>query len=344
MAGLILALNSGSSTLKGSLVEPGATVPAATTSAAWGDPKSTLEQVLGDLGAGSDVFGVAHRVVHGGPRFTRPVLIDDAVLQEIDRVSELAPLHNDIALDVIRLARRRFPNLPHVACFDTAFHSTMSEVAWRYPVPYDWGDRWGVRRFGFHGLSVEWSVRSAARSLQRAVERTDVVVAHLGSGCSVTAVASGRSAWTSMGFTPLEGLMMATRSGSIDPGVIFHVVAAGGMPLATVQDELEHRSGLTGVSGASGDLREVRATADRGSQRARLAIDMFVARAAETIAAALTWVRAGAVVFTGGIGEHDDETRLAILERLQLPAGIAVLTVTAREDIVMADATATLVR
>jgi acetate kinase len=231
------------------------------------------------------------------------------------------------------------PEIPHVACFDTAFHATLPEVAWRYPVPYEWAEEWGVRRFGFHGLSVEWALREAAERLGRPVNGLSLVVAHLGSGCSVTAVKDGRSEWTSMGFTPLEGLMMGTRSGSIDPGLLLHLSGAERLGHAAVQAALEHQSGMLGVSGLAGDMRELRAAASAGHARAGMAIEMFVARAAEGIAAAMTWVDPAAIIFTGGIGENDQATRAEIVARLPGTArDIQVLVIRAREDLVMAAA------
>ena len=345
MARLIFVLNGGSSSLKASLIEVGADEPLASCTWAWDeDRQATLERALlamNILDRGIDA--VAHRVVHGGQRYTTPVVIDDRVAADLKAVANLAPLHNTAALELIRSARKRLPGLPHVACFDTVFHATMPEVAWRYPVPYQWESDWGIRRFGFHGLSVEWSVQKAAALLGLSSDRLSLVVAHLGSGCSITAVENGRSKWTSMGFTPLEGVMMATRSGSIDPGVLLHLTRNGLVTLDDAADALEDRSGLLGVSGISGDIRHVREAAQAGNERATLALAMFVARTAEGIAAAMTWVVPDAIVFTGGIGEHDAETRSQILDRLNGLAGsVRILTIEAREDVVMATAAAAL--
>ena len=335
-------LNSGSSTLKVSLIESGNRQPEAATVEEWaGDREPALRRALGAVTAeDSRVDAVAHRVVHGGGRFTAPAIVDDEMLAALDELSAIAPLHNAVAVEVIEATRRLLPGTPQVACFDTAFHATLPEVAWRYPVPYEWAERWGVRRYGFHGLSVEWSVAEAARLLGRTPSGLSLVVAHLGSGCSVTAVRDGRSTWTSMGFTPLEGLMMSTRSGSIDPGVLLHLVRSGRQSVDDLDDALERKSGLLGVSGISADMRELRAAADRGHERASLAIEMFVARASQEMAAAMTWSEPDAIVFTGGIGEHDDRTRAQIVERLHSSGrdDLPVLVVEAREDIVMADA------
>ena len=343
MAGLILVLNGGSSTLKAALIRRGAAEPVADETRGWeGDRAITVDTILDAWSRhAADIEAVAHRVVHGGSQFTGPALVNDTVLAGIEAVSELAPLHNHVALQVMRIARERLPAVTHVACFDTAFHSTLEESAWRYAIPYEWAATWGIRRFGFHGLSVEWSVRAAAEFLQLPRDRVSLIVAHLGSGCSVTAVRDGRSAWTSMGFTPLEGLMMGTRSGSIDPGLIFFLADSGRLSLNAVSEALERESGLLGISGVSSDMREVRAAAKRGDRRAALAIELFVARAAQEIAAAMTWANPAAIVFTGGVGEHDASTRDAIMARLPFVL-CPVLPIKANEAVVMAEAAARL--
>ncbi len=336
MAGLILVLNAGSSTLKASLVEPGTDESIASKTETWGTSRSeTVSMTIKSLTAGRELDAVAHRVVHGGARFTEPVVIDDAVVSEIDALTELALLHNAPAVEVIHAARSALPDAPHVACFDTSFHSTLPEVAWRYPVPRGWADEWGIRRFGFHGLSVEWSVGQSGES--------NLVVAHLGSGCSVTAVRDGKSVWTSMGFTPLEGLMMGTRSGSIDPGIQIHLLRTGRLTVDELDQALERRSGLLAISELSHDMRELRAAAAGDNAEARLALGMFVARAAEAIAGAFSWTASGAaLVFTGGIGENDAQTRDEIVARL--PFDPRVVVVEAREDLVMAAAAERLIR
>lgn len=306
--------------------------------------------------AGAQLAAVAHRVVHGGPTFTAPTPIDHSVLATIDALAPLAPLHNPIAAATIRAARRRLADTPHVAVFDTAFHATLAEPARRYPLPVSW-DEWGIRRYGFHGLSVAWSVERAAQLLQRPIEELGLVVAHLGSGCSVTAVLAGRSVATSMGMTPLEGLMMGTRAGSIDPGILLAVLRDGRLTTAGLAEVLDHEAGLLGVSGTSADMRELQAAADAGDQRAALAIEMFIERAAAGIAAAATALpRLDGIVFTGGIGEHAGRVRAAIVGQLAVlglePIGVgdsgedrilgsgwlapAVLRIEAREDIVAA--------
>lgn len=358
----VLVLNPGSSSLKGSLVELPAERALTTEEVDWGtdatdhadrhhDVTRVVERVLG--GEAADAVG--YRVVHGGERFREPALIDDEVVAAIDALATLAPLHNAVAAETIRAARAALPALPHVACFDTAFHAGLPEAAWRYPLPSDWVEAHGLRRYGFHGLSVEWSVRRAAELLGRPVGELRLVVAHLGSGCSVTAVAGSRSVDTSMGFTPLEGLMMGSRAGSIDPGIILHLLRAG-LDLESLADGLDHRSGLLAVSGTTGGVRELEAAAAGGDARARLALAMFAHRAAAGIAAVATSLdRLDAIAFTGGIGENsaairaDVSARLAVLgvphvsapadeDAVLSPAGtaVAVLRVEAREDLAIA--------
>ncbi|HLB44999.1 MAG TPA: acetate/propionate family kinase [Candidatus Limnocylindrales bacterium] len=378
----ILVLNAGSSSLKASVLEigddgraSGAGEPLAATQTAWGsdatrvvDRRATVKQTLATLWqAGVEpgtVVAAGHRVVHGGTRFVEPTLVDDAVLTEIDALSDLAPLHNAVALDTLRAQRALLPTVPPVAVFDTAFHATLSEQAYVYPLPWAWYEDWGIRRFGFHGLSVAWSVRRAAELLSRAPGELCLVIAHLGSGCSVTAVRAGRSVSTSMGMTPLEGLAMGTRAGSVDPGILLHVLRRRGLSADRLAGVLDHESGLLGISGISGDMRELSAAATGGSERARLAIDIFVRRAASGIAvAAASLPRIDGLVFTGGIGEHAADVRAQIVARLATlnleplvasagsgdgllsapGARVAVLRVEAREDIVIAQAAARLV-
>lgn len=281
----VLVVNAGSTSLKLHLVgEGGEAEPVAS---------------LADVGPG-DADAVAHRVVHGGPRFREAVLVDEDVLAAIASLRPIAPLHNAPALDGIELARRALPAHPHVAVFDTAFHATIPDVAATYAVPARWREEWGVRRYGFHGLSVEWAAERVA------VPR--LVVCHLGGGCSVTAVRDGRSVDTSMGFTPLEGVPMATRSGSVDPGILLYLLRERLLDVDELDRQLEHDSGLAGLSGGgSGDVREA----------SGLALGVFSHRVAGAVAAMA--VAAGgldALVFTAGIGERSADVRRLVAERL----------------------------
>jgi acetate kinase len=322
----VLVLNAGSSSLKASVIDDGRTLHRASVS--WSDDatrapdrpsgvKAILEALEQARIPAASIEAVGHRVVHGGSVFTAPIVLDHAALEALDDFGALAPLHNAVAVETIRAARKVLPDVPHVACFDTAFHAALPESIALYAVPESWHTDWGIRRFGFHGLSVAWAVERTGELLALAASELDVVVAHLGSGCSVTAVRGGRSVATSMGFTPLEGLMMGTRAGSVDPGILIHLLRTGRISPDALADTLEHRSGLLGVSGRSADVREVEAAADAGDDRARLALEMFVDRAAVGIGgASVALPRLDALVFTGGIGEHAGRVRAAIVKRL----------------------------
>jgi acetate kinase len=302
-------------------------------------------------------------VVHGGTRFLSAVRVDDRVLKGIEALADFAPLHNPVAAATIRAARGALPSVPQVAAFDTAFHATLSEEQFLYPVPWRWHREYGIRRYGFHGLSVEWSTGRAAELLGRPAAELALVVAHLGSGCSVTAVFNGRSVATSMGLTPMEGLMMGTRSGSIDPGILLYMLRTRRVGWRELETALDHQSGLVGVFGRATGMREIEKAAGEGNKRAGVAIDMFVSRAAAGIGAAATVMpRLDGLVFTGGIGEHSSSVRSAIVGRLAplgiaaIPASdvrndavisrsgaaIAILRIEAREDAVIARQTAEL--
>ena len=382
----VLVLNVGSSSLKGSIVDSVDLAAIAKDEVSLGADATrqkaierTVRSLLAKLGVtpqppprpspaggGGRVAGggraysveaVGHRVVHGGTKFRSAVRVNDRVLKGIEALAEFAPLHNPVAAATIRAAEVALPKTPQVAAFDTAFHATLSEEQFIYPVPWRWTREYGIRRFGFHGLSVEWSMRRAAELLGRPADELGLVVAHLGSGCSVTAVLNGRSVATSMGLTPMEGLMMGTRAGSIDPGILLYMLRTRRTGWRDLETALDHQSGLVGVSGRAVGMLELEKAAGDGNQRARLAIDMFVSRAAAGIAAVATALpRLDALIFTGGIGEHSASVRSAIVRRLAalglpaLPASdvrndavispswgaVAVLRVEAREDAVIA--------
>jgi len=309
----ILAVNSGSSSLKGSVVTWPALATAARVEVALpADQPVSLDAMLARAGR---VDAVAHRVVHGGARFREAVRIDGPVRAALAELCEIDPLHAPRAIAGIDAAQRALPRLPHFACFDTVFHAALPEAAATYALPRAWIERWGLRRYGFHGLSVAHAARRAPELARAPLRR--VIVAHLGSGCSVTAVADGRSVDTTMGYTPLEGVVMATRSGSVDPGLLIDLLRTRGLSIDALERGLVREGGLLGLSGASGDLRAVRAAAEAGDARARLAIDVFVRsvqRAVGQVATALDGL--DALVFTGGIGEHDAGVRAAVLANL----------------------------
>ena len=297
----VLVVNAGSTSLKLHLVDPR-------------DASTRLESLDAVDSAGLDA--VAHRVVHGGDAFLEPAVIDASVLTAIAGLEPLAPLHNTPALKAIDDAMGRLPDVPHVAVFDTLYHASMPAEAREYAVPRRWREEWGVRRYGFHGLSVAWSAERAAALLGRTAGDLRLVVCHLGGGCSVTAVAGGRSCDTTMGFSPLEGVPMATRSGSVDPAIPAYLVREHGMDVAGVERALTTESGLLGLGGST-DMRELAAAAEGGSEGARLAIDVFCHRVGGAIGSMA--VSAGgldAVVFTGGIGEGSAMVRRRVSERL----------------------------
>ncbi len=257
------------------------------------------------LGRVEEIGAVGHRVVHGGEAFTETVVIDDAVLRAIDEHAVLAPLHNPPNLLGIRVAMEVLPAVPQVAVFDTAFHQTMPEVAYRYALPDAYYREAKVRRYGFHGTSHRYVAARAAAFLGRKAEETNLITCHLGNGSSIAAVRGGRSVDTSMGLTPLEGLVMGTRSGDIDPAIIFHLARVKGMSLGDLDNLLNKKSGLLGVSGKSNDVRELLSLREQGDAGATLAIELFTYRIKKYVGAYLAVLgRTDALVFTAGIGEN----------------------------------------
>ncbi|MFI6630963.1 acetate/propionate family kinase [Nonomuraea fuscirosea] len=336
----ILVLNTGSSSVKYELVDPGTRGRAAKglierigqergrlTHRNGDDPPYVRDRPFPGHGealdammeafaaAGPDLAPVAvgHRVVHGGDRFTGAALIDDDVIAAIEELSPLAPLHNPVNLTGIRLAQKVFPDVPQVAVFDTAFHLTLPPEAYTYAVPRDWRDRLGVRRYGFHGTSYAYVSRRAAAVLGRDLAELDLIVLHLGNGASATAISAGRSVDTSMGLTPLEGLVMGTRSGDVDPALGGYLARTNGMDAQQVEHALTHDSGLLALAGSS-DMRTIRA---RDDAEARLALAVYTRRIRKYVGAYYALLgRVDAIVFTGGIGENDPLTRAAALKGL----------------------------
>ncbi|HEX8967254.1 MAG TPA: acetate/propionate family kinase [Chloroflexota bacterium] len=310
---LVLVLNAGSSSLKWVVLEAATEAIVHQGQATWDvtEPGRHATEVARALDSLPPLDAVGHRVVHGGARFQRPVLVDQSVRDQIADLTELAPLHNPAAVAGIDAVRAQFPDLPQVATFDTAFHASMPDAAAIYPLPRAWTTRWGLRRFGFHGLSVAYAVGRAHELVGRLPRR--LVVCHLGAGCSISAVADGRSVSTSMGFTPLEGVMMARRSGSVDPGLLLYLLSRQGLDVAELDQALNEHSGLLGVSGVSADLREVLDAAAAGHEPAQLARDTFV-HSLVAHAGAMIAVLGGidALVFTGGIGEHSSVIRAGV--------------------------------
>jgi len=252
----------------------------------------------------SEIGAVGHRVVHGGEEFTGSVIVDEQVIASIEKYADLAPLHNPPNLAGILAVQRRLADMTQVACFDTAFHATIPEVAYMYGLPYELYQKYRIRRYGFHGISHRYIARRAAALMGRGKYEINAITCHLGNGCSITAVKEGRSVDTSMGFTPLEGVPMGTRSGDLDPAILFYLGEKGYDPQA-LQSLCNKQSGLLGISGLSNDIRSLLQLADEGHKRARLAIDVFCYRIRKYIGAyAAVLEPLDAVVFTGGIGEN----------------------------------------
>ncbi|MCL3859952.1 acetate kinase [Actinotalea sp. K2] len=348
MSSKVLVINSGSSSIKyqlldgvsgeslatGLLERIGQPVGAIKHEGPQG--KTVLEQPVVDHEAGiatilelfaahgpqldpKDLAAVGHRVVQGGARFSGPAVIDDEVESAIEELSTLAPLHNPPNLDGIRAARRAFPDLPHVAVFDTSFHATLAPESYTYAIDRDVAREHGIRRYGFHGTSHAYVTQRTAELLGKDPADVNVIIAHLGNGASITAVRGGRSVETSMGLTPLEGLVMGTRSGDIDPAVIFHLQRVAGMSTDEIDALLNRRSGMLGLAGAS-DMRDIHDAIAAGDQDARLALDVYCHRLKHYVGAYYAHLgRVDAVVFTAGAGENDDVVRelsLTGLERL----------------------------
>ena len=262
-----------------------------------------------------DLRAVGHRIVHGGNRYSSAVLITAEVKRTIEELTELAPLHNPASLDGITAVEQALPKVPQVAAFDTAFHASLSEAARTYPVPKKWTREWGIRRYGFHGLSHSYCTGQAAKMLGRPSLR--LVIAHLGNGASLSAVRDGICIDTSMGFTPMEGLMMATRSGTIDPGIVIYLLRHKGLDVNTLDEALNYESGLLGISGTSSDLRQLLSELPH-NRDARLAVDVYVHRIVQTVGAmAATLGGIDALVFTAGVGEGSSEIRKRVCEKLK---------------------------
>ena len=348
--GAVLVVNAGSTSLKLHLV--------------FDDERVEAVESL-DAVRTSDVDAVGHRVVHGGAKLVEPTLIDGAVRAAIEELESVAPLHNAPALAGIDSATRVFPRLPQIAVFDTAFHAMMPAEAATYALPSIWREEWGIRRYGFHGLSVQWCAERVPELLGRTRRELRLVVCHLGGGCSVTAVRGGRSLDTTMGFSPLEGVPMMTRSGSVDPGVLLYVQRAHGLSVDELDHALNEESGLEGLSGGRG-IRALE-SAPPEDEVARLALGVYTYRIAGAVAgmaAALGGL--DALAFTAGVGEHSAVVRRAVCEHLAFlgveldpkqnersapdadvaksESSVRVLVIAAREELVVARGVRALLR
>lgn len=342
---MILVINTGSSSIKMSLLKQSSRQPLAEGLAQrLGEDAATLNwviaheeiehklpkathqnamvQMLNILFANIDqtlIVAVGHRVVHGGEAFVEPTLLDEKIIADIEALSHLAPLHNPSNVLGIKAAMLYLPEIPHIAVFDTAFHQDMPQKSSLYAVPYAWYESYGVRRYGFHGTSHHYVGLEAAKILGRDFKDCSLLVAHLGNGCSATAISHGVSVDTTMGLTPLEGLVMGTRSGDVDPGLIDFISRQNGDSLEAITDMLNQKSGLLGLSGRSNDMRTLLTASKEGDERAMLAVDIFCYRLAKALAGLTAGLsQLDAIIFTGGIGEHAALVRSKTLAQLKV--------------------------
>lgn len=349
----ILVLNSGSSSQKSSLYDLGAPLTESPPEPLWegkiewygdhaaleisnssgatrkeemtaGKRQEATARLLDALTSGvargvadkSEIAAVGHRIVYGGREYTHPVIITAEVKAAIQRMAVFAPLHNRVELEGIELIEKKFGHIPQVAVFDTAFHSELPDAAAIYPGPYEWIAQ-GIRRFGFHGINHQYCAERAAQLLGNKLHELKIVTCHLGNGCSLAAIQNGHSIDTTMGFTPLEGLMMGTRSGTVDPGILTYLMREKHLNGQALDDLLNKKSGLLGISGISSDMREIVAAMKDGNERARLAFDIFVHRLQTGIGAMVAALGGiDVLVFTAGIGEHSPEVRAAACANL----------------------------
>ena len=331
----ILVLNAGSSSQKCSLYEVSRGSSAAPPMPLWerkadwsekrgggNSHREAVESLLEELRSGprraiegrDEIAVVGHRVVHGGSEFHKPTRITPGVIRKLLKLAELAPLHNKAAVEGIRAVEGLLGRVPQVAVFDTAFHHTLPLEAAVYPGPYKWFEN-GIRRYGFHGINHEYCAERAAQLLRRKASKVRLITCHLGNGCSLAAIRGGRSVDTTMGFTPLDGLMMGTRPGSLDPGILTYLIRTRGYAADELDEILNHESGLLGISGLSNDMRALLTAKRRGNKRAKLAFDIFVHRLRAGIGSMLAALRdMDALIFTAGIGENSVEVRAAACE------------------------------
>lgn len=352
----MLVLNSGSSSQKTALFELGADSPDHPVPPLWegklqwdgdkqelqvrnhsgqeirresnaGVHRTAVQEMLDNLWSGptavlksrNQIQIAGHRIVHGGSKLVEPMRVTSEVKREIESTSSIAPLHNKAELEGIEMIEDLLPAVPQVAVFDTGFHRTLPPEAFIYPVPYDWYAKYGIRRYGFHGINHEYCANRAARLLRRDIAAMRMVTCHLGNGCSLCAIAGGNSVDTTMGFTPLEGLVMGTRSGSIDPGILLYLCPSNRKDSTpgSLDHALNHESGLLGISGVSSDMRDILGALQRGNKRAQLAFDVFIHRLVSGIGAmAASLGGLDALIFTAGIGENSPEVRRATCDKL----------------------------
>ncbi|HEY3142065.1 MAG TPA: acetate/propionate family kinase [Acidimicrobiales bacterium] len=336
----VLVVNAGSTSLKLSILSDGDVVAASSHISDWdGADVRSVAAFVADAAVAVDAVG--HRVVHGGLSLRTATRLDPDVVERIRSLVPLAPLHQERALAGIAAASAALPDVPQVACFDTAYHATLPEAAATYALPLDWRKRWPLRRFGFHGLSHSYAASRAASLVDPPPGDAPlrVVTCHLGAGASLCASLDGRSVDTTMGFTPLEGLVMASRSGSVDPGLVVWLITSAGLSADEVRDGLEHDSGMAGLAGTP-DMRQVIERASAGDAAARMAFDVYIHVLCREVAA-MTASLGGldALVFTGGVGENAPTVREAVVDRLSYLGPVPILVIEAREDLEIAHQT-----
>jgi acetate kinase len=320
----IFALNCGSSSIKSAIVDSARRRRLFDFHVENADTKglsAAVAKVLQELGSHTGEHGqpdaIAHRIVHGGERFLRATRIDDGVLEEIEQLSHLAPLHNPPALAAVRQARDAYPGTPHVAIFDTAYHATLPRHAREYALPQDLRQRFGIRRYGFHGISHAHVMHSIAEHLGVKADELRIISCHLGNGASAAAIEHGRSVDTSMGMTPLEGLVMGTRAGDLDPGILLHLLHSGAVAAKELDEMLNQQAGMKGLTGTN-DMREIERRAGAGDEECRLALAIYAYRVRKYIGAyAAAMGGVDAIAFTGGVGENSAAIRRACLQRLE---------------------------
>lgn len=294
-----------------------------------------------------EISAIGHRVVHGGEAFTQPHLIDEGVIKKIKECAQLAPLHNPVNLAGIMGCRALFSHIPQVAVFDSAFHQSIAEHVFMYPIPITYYRKYKIRKYGFHGTSHQFVAQRAAEILKRPLNKLKLITCHLGNGCSLTAIDKGKSIDTTMGFTPLEGLMMGTRSGDIDLAVVFYLMKKEKLSISEMDEVLNKKSGILGISGVSNDFRALKKAIQRGNRRAKLAYDMFIYRLRKYIGAYYFILgRPDAICITGGIGEHSSEIANIIKKDVSTACAgkTKVLVIPTDEELMIANLTYELIK
>jgi len=347
----ILIINSGSSSIKyklfliphNGLLTKGIIERIGEQGSPVADHYSGLKMILSKI---NHVDAVGHRVVHGAEEFREPVLINDHVIRKIRQCCELAPLHNPANLTGILACKKLLPGVKQVAVFDTAFHQTIPDYAYIYGLPYEYYKKYGIRKYGFHGTSHQYVVHEAAKRLKKPLNKLKIISCHLGNGCSITAVDKGKSVDTSMGFTPLEGLVMGTRCGDIDPALVTHIMRKAKLDIHAMDAMLNKSSGLKGISGISNDMRILEGKSNQGDKKAKLAVDIFTYRIKKYIGAyAAAMSGCDSLVFTAGIGEHQKGIRDKICKGLfaHFKKAPKILVIPTDEELMIARQTAKLI-